>query len=151
MQYWGACCGAVCSGTALWLLTLSMEFFMTWSFWPHYGCGVDSASNRNEYQGYFLGSKTGRYVGLTTSPPSHADCFEIWETQPLGTLKACPSLYRIALPLLFTMQYVNATQACGNWDKTADVNNRESNYLIYTECKKNYLLITVHILLHTTC
>ena len=27
------------------------------SFWSHYGPGVDSASNRNEYQEYFLGAK----------------------------------------------------------------------------------------------
>jgi len=27
------------------------------SFRTHYGTGVDSASNRNEYQGYFLGVK----------------------------------------------------------------------------------------------
>ena len=27
------------------------------SFWPHYGPGVHSASNRNEYQEYFLGLK----------------------------------------------------------------------------------------------
>jgi hypothetical protein len=32
----------------------------------HYGPGVDSASNRNEYQEYFLGGKRGRCVGLTT-------------------------------------------------------------------------------------
>ena len=30
------------------------------SFLPHYGPGVDSASNRNEYQEYFLGGKDGR-------------------------------------------------------------------------------------------
>ena len=30
---------------------------VTWSFWPHYGPGVDSACNRNEYQVYFLGVK----------------------------------------------------------------------------------------------
>jgi len=29
-------------------------------------------------------------VGLTTLPPSYADCLEIWEPQPPGTLKACP-------------------------------------------------------------
>jgi len=29
----------------------------TQSFWPHYGLGVDSTSNRNEYQEYFLGVK----------------------------------------------------------------------------------------------
>ena len=31
------------------------------SFRSHYGPGVDSASNRNEYQEYFLGVKGGRY------------------------------------------------------------------------------------------
>ena len=34
-----------------WILSL------TQSFRPHYGPGVDSASNRNEYQEYFLGVK----------------------------------------------------------------------------------------------
>jgi hypothetical protein len=32
-----------------------MEFFIDKSFWLHYGPGVDAASNRNEYQVYFLG------------------------------------------------------------------------------------------------
>ena len=27
------------------------------SFWSHYGPGVDSACNRNEYQEYYLGVK----------------------------------------------------------------------------------------------
>jgi hypothetical protein len=54
--------------------------------------GVDSASNRNEYQEYFLGGKGGRCVELTTLPPSCADCLEIWEPQPPGTLRACPGL-----------------------------------------------------------
>jgi len=27
------------------------------TFWSHYGPGVESASNRNEYQEYFLGVK----------------------------------------------------------------------------------------------
>jgi len=56
------------------------------------GPGVDSASNRNEYQEYFVGGKCGRCVGLTTLPPSCADCLEIWEHQPYGTLRACPGL-----------------------------------------------------------
>jgi len=30
------------------------------SFCSHYGPGVDSASNRNEYQEYFLGVKSAR-------------------------------------------------------------------------------------------
>jgi len=53
------------------------NFSLTKSFRPHSGPGVDSASNRNEYQEYFLGGKGGRCVGLTTLPPSCADCLEI--------------------------------------------------------------------------
>jgi len=33
------------------------NFSLTYSFRPHYGPGVDSASNKNEYQEYFLGVK----------------------------------------------------------------------------------------------
>jgi len=40
-------------------------FSLTLSFRPHYSSGVDSASNRNKYQEYFLGCKGGRCVGLT--------------------------------------------------------------------------------------
>jgi len=44
------------------------NFSLTLSFWSHCGCGVDSASNRNEYQEYFLGGKGGRCLGLITLP-----------------------------------------------------------------------------------
>jgi len=38
---------------------VSLEFFINIkSFRSHYGSGVDSDSNRNEYQEYFLGVKT---------------------------------------------------------------------------------------------
>ena len=37
---------------------VSVEYFIDIkSFRPHYDPGVDSASNRNEYQEYFLGVK----------------------------------------------------------------------------------------------
>jgi hypothetical protein len=36
--------------------------------------------------------KGDRYIGLTTLPPSGADCLEIWEPQPPGTLRVCPGL-----------------------------------------------------------
>ena len=43
-----------------------------------YGPGVDSATNRNEYyKEYLLAVKGGRCVGLTTLPPSRANCLEI--------------------------------------------------------------------------
>ena len=48
--------------------------------------GVDSASNRNEYQGYFLEGKDGT-LGLTL-PPSCADCLEFWGSQYPGALRA---------------------------------------------------------------
>jgi hypothetical protein len=40
----------------------------------------------------FWGGKGGRCVGLTTFPPSCADCLEIWEPQTPGTLRAYPGL-----------------------------------------------------------
>ena len=61
-----------------------------------------------EYQEYFLWGEGGRWVkggrcvGLTTLLPSCADCLEIWEPQPPGTLRVCPGLYRdsfTSLPL----------------------------------------------------
>jgi hypothetical protein len=72
---------------------VSLEFLIDIILPADYGPGVDSASNRNEYQEYFLGGKGGRFVGLTTLPPSCGDCREIWEPQPPGTLRACPGLY----------------------------------------------------------
>ena len=67
------------------------NFSLIQSFLPHYGPGVDSTLNRNEYHEYFLGGKGGQCELLTILPPSFADCFEIWEPQPL---RACPGLYR---------------------------------------------------------
>ena len=68
------------------------KFSLTQSFRPHNGPGFDSASNRNEYQEYCQEAKGGRCVGLTTLPPSSADCLEIREPQPPGTLSVCPGL-----------------------------------------------------------
>ena len=51
---------------------VSLEFFIDIkSFRSYYGPEVDSASNTNEYQEYFLG-QGGRCVRLTTLPPSCA-------------------------------------------------------------------------------
>jgi hypothetical protein len=46
--------------------------------------------------------KGGRCAGLTTLSPSCADCHEIWEPQPPGTLKACNG---IALPFFYCGNY----------------------------------------------
>jgi hypothetical protein len=63
----------------------------------------------SEFQEYFLEGNGGRCVGLTTLPPSCADCLEIWELQPpepSGPLQACNG---IALPLQ-TMILPNKTK-----------------------------------------
>jgi len=76
---------------------------LTWSFRPHYGPGIDSACSRNEYQEYFALGKPGRCAGLTTLPPSYADCHEIMEPQPSGTFWACPGLYRVCFSLTIVL------------------------------------------------
>ena len=49
---------------------MSLEFFIDIkSFQSHYGPGIDSASNKNEYQEHFLGGKGDRCLRLTTLPP----------------------------------------------------------------------------------
>ena len=67
----------------------SLEFFID-VILP--GAGIDSASNSNEYQEYFLGVKGGRCVRLTTLAPSCADYLEIREPEPTVTLRACPGV-----------------------------------------------------------
>ena len=62
------------------------------SFRSHYGPGVGSFSNRNEYQEHFLGGKGGRWVRLTTLPPSCAVVMKAGSLnflEPCGPLQAC--------------------------------------------------------------
>jgi hypothetical protein len=87
-----------------------LGFSFTQSFQPHYGFGVDSASNRNDYHVSFLRAKGGQCVGLTTLPLSRADCLEIWELQTTGTLKDYPPQCRNCFTLTCQVKcQVNAT------------------------------------------
>ena len=59
------------------------------SFRSHYGPGVDSSSNRNEYQEYFLGVKA---AGADNPPPSCAVVTKSGNLnflEPSGPLRAC--------------------------------------------------------------
>ena len=58
-------------------------------FWSHYGLGVDSVSNRNEYQQHFLGGKGGLCVRLTTLPPS---CAVVMKSRNINFLETSGSL-----------------------------------------------------------
>ena len=48
---------------------------------------------------YIAWGKGVRCVGLTTLPPSCANCLGIWELQLPGTLRAAPALYRYCFAL----------------------------------------------------
>jgi hypothetical protein len=85
-------------------LEFSIDIMLLAALWS---LEVDSASNRNEYQKHFLGrGKCGQCVGLTTLPPSCADCLEIWELQPSWNLQGLP---RSLMGLLWLSQS-NTTQ-----------------------------------------
>ena len=79
------------------------KFSLTKSFRSHYSPGVDSASNRSEYQEHLLGGKGGRCIGLITLPPSRAVVMKSGNfnfLEPFGPLQACNGT---ALPLPFTI------------------------------------------------
>ena len=69
-----------------------LEFFIDIILPPAlYGPRVDSASNRNEYQEYFLGGKGGWFVGLTLAT-SRAECLESASLnllEPSGPVQTC--------------------------------------------------------------
>ena len=78
------------------------------SFRSHYGLGVDSASNRNEYREHFLGIKSGRCLRLTTLPPSCAVVTKSGSLnflEPSGPVQACNGT---AFPLPYIHIYINA-------------------------------------------
>ena len=77
------------------------------SFRLHYGPGVDSASNRNEYQEYFLGGEGGRCVRLTTChhPVPLSRNLGTWISwNPLGPSGPVTGLLYLYLYLFWSVQ-----------------------------------------------
>jgi len=76
-----------------------LGYFSFPSFRPHYGPGFDSASNRNEYQEYFLGVKTASAYGWQPyhlHVPIVCKSWSLNLMEPSGTVQGCNG---IALPL----------------------------------------------------
>ena len=95
---------------------VSLEFFIDIkSFRSHYGPGIDSASNRNEYQEYFVWGKGSRCLRLTTLPPSCAVVTKSGSLnflEPSGPLRACNGT---ALPLYnIKGKFLNYTGICNH-------------------------------------
>jgi len=92
---------------------VSLKFFIDIkSFRSHYGPGVDSASNRNEYQEPFLGVKADNLTTILYR------CREIWEPELPGTFSATPGLQRgLLYPYLYLMIGGNrADTRSTNWE-----------------------------------
>jgi len=78
---------------------VSLEFFIDIkSFRSLYGPGVESASNRNEYQEHFLGGKGGRCVRLTTLPLS---CTVFMKSGNLNFLEPSGPVMGLLYPYLY--------------------------------------------------
>jgi len=85
----------------------------------HNGPGVDSASNRNEYQEYFLGGKGGRCVRLTTyhcPMPLSRNLGNLTSWNPLGPSRPVMGLLYLFLPKslysLWGLSRVGARSSC---------------------------------------
>jgi len=111
---------------------VSLEFFIDIkSFRSHYGPGVDSASNRNEYQEYFLWGKGGRCVRLTTYH------HPVPLSRNLGTLTSWNPLghSRPVTRLRFTYLQTHTSMCKGLIEgRTVGLEDRQEKVKLYITC-----------------
>jgi hypothetical protein len=86
------------------------------------------------------GSKGGRCVRLTTSPTLRAECQEIWEPKPPGTLWATPGQLRESYTFTFT--YIVAYDVCKTTKSTTQKKTRRcfSVTVVLKRTRQNVLL-----------
>jgi hypothetical protein len=83
--------------------------------------------------------KDGRCIGLTTLPPSCADCLEILEPQPLGTPRACSAFTNLRLVTSQKRESLNYTVAEA-WNLTT---NAMRDKKTCSEEKEKFVLLKV--------
>jgi hypothetical protein len=98
LHLWGACGSVVGWCTLLHIGSSrvrfpmrSLDFSIDLSFQPHYGPGVDSAFDRNEYQEYSRGGKGRPARKADFNAICEPIVLKIWEPWPLTTLWASTS------------------------------------------------------------
>jgi len=156
---WLRCCAtnrkvAASIPTAVCGFLIDIKFFRS-----HYGPGVNSASNRNEYQEYFLGVKARRCVRLTTLPPPWANATQSGNLnflEPSGPLRACngtaSSFYEAATSgshlqesCCFSIIPLITVTEGRNCNKHVKLQEKGENHLDYLNFwRRNYFLILAH-------
>jgi len=127
------------------LQNMSLKFFIDINLLPHYGLGIDSASNWNKYQEYCQGRKGCHWVRLTL--PLHVlNVSKSWSLNLLEILGSVTGLYRGCITILFTV--------CLEWIRKIMKDLNQNSQRLGWDSKQaspKYLsgMLTLHHLVHT--